>query len=104
MNIKSTEITLFDGAQSFMANTYPILASYSAESLPLGVAPPLAPCAACQGLDFKDQPGDNEILVNGNDWISGYAQKCANFLQCFSQDWKRSCSQGIGNTISPRLS
>jgi hypothetical protein len=58
------QVTLSDGNQSFTANSYPVFASYSAESIPVGVAPwPI--CAACQGLDFKDQQGDNEILVSG---------------------------------------
>jgi hypothetical protein len=59
------QVTLSDGNQSFTANSYPILASYSAESIPVGVAPAPFPCAACQGLDFKDQQGDNEALVSG---------------------------------------
>jgi hypothetical protein len=59
------QITLSDGNQTFTANSYPILASYSTESLPVGVAPPVFPCAACQGLDFKDHQGDNEALVSG---------------------------------------
>jgi len=58
------QITLSDGNQSFTANSYPILASYSADSIPAGVEPgPL--CAACQGLDFIDQFSDNEMLVSG---------------------------------------
>jgi hypothetical protein len=50
--------------QSFTANSYPVLASYSAGSIPAGVEPGTL-CAACQGLDFKDQQSDNEILVSG---------------------------------------
>jgi len=58
------QITLSDGNQAFTANSYPVFASYSAESIPVGVA--LWPiCAACQGLDFKDQQGDNKILLSG---------------------------------------
>jgi len=58
------QITLSYGNQSFTANSYPVLASYSADSIPAGVEPgPI--CAACQGLDFKDQQSDNEILVSG---------------------------------------
>src|ERR1035437_6855420 len=47
------------------ANSYPVFASYSLESeLPDDVAPPPPAllCAACQGLDFRDQNGDNEVL------------------------------------------
>src|ERR1039457_6063726 len=48
------------------ANSYPIFASYSLEAaLPDNVAPPAFLCAACQGLDFRDQDGDNEVLVSG---------------------------------------
>ena len=50
------------------ANSYPILASYSPESVPAGVALPLFTCTACQGLDFNDQNnpnGDNESLAEG---------------------------------------
>jgi len=58
------QITLSYGNRSFTANSYPVLASYSTDSIPAGVEPgPL--CAACQGLDFQDQQGDNEILVSG---------------------------------------
>jgi len=58
------QITLSGGGQSFTANSYPILASYSAESIPVGVAPSPVSCTDCQGLDFKDQRGDNEVLVS----------------------------------------
>jgi hypothetical protein len=50
------------------ANSYPIFASYSPQSVPAEVAPPALSCPACQGLDFNDQNnpnGDNEILVEG---------------------------------------
>jgi hypothetical protein len=58
------QVTVSDGSPSFTANSYPIFASYSAESIPVGVA--LWPiCAACQGLDFNDTGKDNEILVSG---------------------------------------
>jgi hypothetical protein len=59
------QVTLSDGNQSFTANSYPIFASYSAESIPAGVAPSPSPCPACQGLDFNDTGKDNEMLVSG---------------------------------------
>ena len=31
--------------------------------LPIGVVPPQSYCANCQGLDFRDQDGDNEALL-----------------------------------------
>jgi hypothetical protein len=55
----------YQGSAPVTANSYPIFASYSLEAaLPDDVAPP-ALCAACQGLDFRDQHGDNEALVTG---------------------------------------
>jgi hypothetical protein len=56
----------YQGSGPVTANSYPIFASYSLEAaLPPDVAPPTVPCAACQGLDFRDQHGDNEVLVSG---------------------------------------
>jgi len=56
----------YPGSGPVTANSYPIFASYSLEAaLPDDVAPPAYPCAACQGLDFRDQHGDNEALVTG---------------------------------------
>src|SRR5664280_1162693 len=56
----------YQGSGPVTANSYPIFASYSLEAaLPDDVAPPAFPCAACQGLDFRDQNRDNEALVTG---------------------------------------
>ncbi len=56
----------YQGSGPVTANSYPIFASYSLEApLPDDVAPPAFPCAACQGLDFRDQNSDNEALVTG---------------------------------------
>jgi hypothetical protein len=56
----------YQGSGPVTANSYPIFASYSLEAaLPPDVAPPAVPCAACQGLDFRDQDEDNEVLVSG---------------------------------------
>ena len=41
--------------RSLRRNSYPIQASYASGSLPDGVAPPVLPCPACQGLDFNDR-------------------------------------------------
>lgn len=49
---------------AFTASSYPLLASYTAASVPQGVVPQLPLCSSCQGLDFNDQQGDNEALVN----------------------------------------
>ena len=60
------QIGLSDGKNPpTVANSYPILASYSPESVPAGVAPPVFPCSACVGLDSKDTGSDNETLVSG---------------------------------------
>jgi hypothetical protein len=58
----------YQGSGPVTANSYPIFASYSLEAaLPDDVAPPPpgSLCAACQGLDFRDQHDDNEVLVSG---------------------------------------
>ena len=55
------------GEAPYTANSYGLNASYGPGSVPSGVATPspLFPCSDCQGLDFEDQEGNNEILVNG---------------------------------------
>ncbi len=52
------------GNAPFTANSYALYASYTAASVPQGVVPQLPLCSPCQGLDFSDQQGDNEALVN----------------------------------------
>jgi hypothetical protein len=60
------EVSAFAGNNPpYTADSYPIFTSYAANSVPAGVAPPLLPCPACQGIDFKDENGDNETLVGG---------------------------------------
>jgi len=67
------QITLAHGSKPpVTASSYPVNASYSSAPLPDGVAEPLLNCASgpgdaysCQGLDFRDQNGDNEELVSG---------------------------------------
>lgn len=59
------QISLSSGDNPLVtANSYPIQASYASGSLPNGVAQPVLPCTACQGLDFNDQNGDNEALAD----------------------------------------
>ena len=53
------------GGTFYTGNNYPINASYTLGSVPIGVAMPSPPCPGCQGLDFDDQNGDNETLVTG---------------------------------------
>src|ERR1019366_606130 len=58
----------YQGSGPVTANSYPIFASYSlGAALPDDVAPPPPGfiCAACQGLDFREQDDDNEVLVSG---------------------------------------
>lgn len=58
-------ISLSDGVNPpVTAYSYPILSAYLPTALPPGVAPPVFPCASCQGLDFNDQNGDNEALLS----------------------------------------
>ena len=60
------QIALSDGSNPpVTANSSPILASYSSDFVPAGVAPPVFPCPKCQGLDFSDHNSDNETLVTG---------------------------------------
>ncbi|HEX4076735.1 MAG TPA: histidine phosphatase family protein [Candidatus Acidoferrales bacterium] len=63
------QITISDGGNPptfTSANSYPIFASYApAQTLPPNVVAQASPCPGCQGLDFDDQNGDNETLVNG---------------------------------------
>ena len=51
------------GYPTTTANSYPIFASYAANSVPAGVASPPFPCTVCQGLDFTDENEDNEALI-----------------------------------------
>jgi len=55
------------GYPTATANSYPIFASYLQGSVPDQslVAPPVFYCDACQGLDFTDDNGDNEVLLSG---------------------------------------
>jgi hypothetical protein len=53
------------GIAPYTAYSYPLNASYGSEPVPSGVAPPPIACTDCQGLDFRDQNGDNETLVSG---------------------------------------
>lgn len=53
-------------ASPYSAYSYPLNVSYASGPLPAGVATPSTySCAACQGIDFSDQGGDNEALVSG---------------------------------------
>jgi hypothetical protein len=49
----------------YTGQSFPINASYAAGPVPDGVMQPSSPCPNCQGLDFRDQNGDNEALVAG---------------------------------------
>ncbi len=59
---QTTQQPLGDAAVT--ASSHPLFSSYTAASVPQDVVPQLPLCAACQGLDFNDQQGDNEALVN----------------------------------------
>jgi hypothetical protein len=52
------------GGDPYAGQNYPVNASYSAASLPLGAYTPSPFCPTCQGLDFNDAGGDNEALVD----------------------------------------
>jgi PASTA domain len=55
-----------NGGDPLPGNSFPIDVSYAPPPVtpPSGVATPLLDCPSCQGLDFNDQDGDNEALVN----------------------------------------
>ena len=54
------------GEAPLAAHSFPIHASYSPSSVPdSDVAMPDPPCANCQGLDFSDKEGDNDVLLAG---------------------------------------
>jgi hypothetical protein len=61
------QITVSFEGVPYSGNNYPLNASYGPGSVPDGVAlpTPTLPCPDCQGLDFKDQQNNNEILVRG---------------------------------------
>lgn len=77
------QISLTSGSNPlYVGNSFPIHASYASGSLPAGVAPPVLPCAACQGLDFNDQNGDNEAL------LGSVVQASAPGFYVFSAPWE----------------
>lgn len=53
------------GGTPLPGNSFPLNASYAPAPVnpPSGVATPLIACPSCQGIDFRDQGGDNETLV-----------------------------------------
>jgi hypothetical protein len=51
--------------QALVANSFPVNVSYSLASVPKTAATPPAYPPNCQGIDFADNGGDNEALVNG---------------------------------------
>jgi beta-lactam-binding protein with PASTA domain len=55
-----------NGGTPVPGNSFPLNASYAPAPVtpPSGVATPLIACPSCQGIDFNDQAGDNETLVN----------------------------------------
>ncbi len=57
-------VTLANQGVTYTANSYPLNVSYGS-AVPTGVATPAVTCPNCQGLDFADQGGDNEILADG---------------------------------------
>ncbi len=52
-----------NGGTPYAGQSYPINASYADGPVPAGVVTPSQFCGNCQGLDFNDQQGDNEVLL-----------------------------------------
>ena len=52
-----------NGGSFYAGQSFPINSSYANGPVPAGVVTPSQICGNCQGLDFKDQQGDNEALV-----------------------------------------
>jgi hypothetical protein len=52
------------GLTPYTAHSFPLNVSYGSSPVPGGVTTPFLACTACQGLDFRDQDGDNEALVS----------------------------------------
>ena len=52
------------GPALYAANSFPLNVGYAQGQVVQEVAPPLIACASCQGIDFDDQNGDNESLMN----------------------------------------
>ena len=52
------------GGSPYTGQNSPINASYGPDSVPAGVTAPARSCPTCRGLDFADQGGANEALVD----------------------------------------
>ena len=52
-----------NGGTPYIGQSYPLNASYSSESIPIGLPVPSPFCPNCKGLDFNDREGDNEALI-----------------------------------------
>lgn len=51
------------GGDQYTGQNFPVHASYAPGSVPSGAWVPQTFCPNCQGIDFNDQGGDNEILT-----------------------------------------
>jgi hypothetical protein len=58
-----TEMDEVISGSLYTANSFPINVGYTAGSVPAAAAPPLFPSNGREGLDFNDQGGDNEALL-----------------------------------------
>jgi hypothetical protein len=65
--LNNITLSIYAGSgPAISASSFPINVSYAPPpaSPPSGVATPVIQCPSCQGLDFADQAGDNEALLN----------------------------------------
>ena len=70
------------GGALLAGHSFPINASYADVPLPDGVATPSAYCSNCQGLDFRNQNGDNDAL------LATIMQKSPAGFYVFSAPWE----------------
>lgn len=70
------------GGSPLAGHSFPINASYANVPLPVGVVPPQQFCTNCQGLDFRDQDGDNEGL------LTRIVKRAAPGFYVFSAPWE----------------
>ena len=70
------------GGTPLAAHSFPLNASYANVPMPVGVVTPSSYCTNCTGLDFRDQDGDNDVL------LSQIMKKAPPGFYVFSAPWE----------------